>query len=93
VKRPAKPLVEIIVRRGALRRYDKLTTRTSELPVQVRWDRRVNLIGNPPLGLRNRRGPLPFTWKAADFVVVEAEAEPTEAAAPASDRKPKRRRR
>ena len=81
------------MRRGALRRYDKLSHKASELPVQVRWDRRVNLIGNPPLGLSNRRGPLPFTWKAADFVVVEAEAEPGDAAAPVPDRRPKRRRR
>jgi hypothetical protein len=34
--------IEIVVRRGAIRRFDALKTRTSELPVVVTWDRRTD---------------------------------------------------
>ena len=70
MKSPDKPIAEIIVRRGALRRYDALTRKTSELPVRVSWDRRVDSDGTPPSG-RDRRGPAPYTWTVADFVVIE----------------------
>jgi hypothetical protein len=66
-----EPLVEIIVRRGALRRFDALTRKTSDLSVRVSWDRRTAREAQPPAGTPDRRTPLPFTWTAADFVVVE----------------------
>src|SRR5205085_527224 len=33
--------VEIVVRRGALRRFDALTRKTADLPVTLSWDRRT----------------------------------------------------
>ena len=70
--------VEIVVRRGALRRFDALKTRTAELPVVLTWDRRVNdrredaaRPGKERRYAERRRTP-PFTWDLADFVVVEA---------------------
>jgi hypothetical protein len=75
-KPKSKPVAEIIVRRGALRRFDRLTRDASAVPVEVSWDRRVSDADAPARG--ERRGPPPFTWETADFVVVE---------------KPKRRRR
>jgi hypothetical protein len=71
--------IEIVVRRGAIRRFDALKTRTSELPVVVTWDRRTNERrdeGETPAAKSNRRQAErrrkpPFTWDLADFVVVE----------------------
>jgi len=71
--------IEIVVRRGAIRRFDALKTRTSELPVVVTWDRRTDQRGdegNATSAKRNgrqtdRRRKPPFTWDLADFVVVE----------------------
>jgi hypothetical protein len=71
--------IEIVVRRGAMRRFDALKTRTSELPVVVTWDRRTNDGGDDDktaAGSRSarpaeRRRKPPFTWDLADFVVVE----------------------
>ena len=71
--------IEIVVRRGAIRRFDALKTRTSELPVVVTWDRRADDRrdeGDAPAAKRNRRQTErrrepPFTWDLADFVVVE----------------------
>ena len=71
--------VEIVVRRGALRRFDALKTRTSELPVVVTWDRRTNERrdtgdshgGKSKRRRTERRRTPPFTWDLADFVVVE----------------------
>jgi hypothetical protein len=66
--------IELIVRRGALRRFDKLKQATAELPVKLTWDRRVNDgRGTVNAGQRDpaeRRGAPPFTWDAADFLVV-----------------------
>jgi hypothetical protein len=70
--------IEIVVRRGAMRRFDALKTRTSELPVVVTWDRRTNdrrdddktAAGQSARHEERRRKP-PFTWDLADFVVVE----------------------
>jgi hypothetical protein len=71
--------IEIVVRRGAIRRFDALKTRTSELPVVVTWDRRTDdrrdegdangAKGNRRQAERRRKPP--FTWDLADFVVVE----------------------
>jgi hypothetical protein len=82
--------IEIVVRRGAIRRFDALKTRTSELPVVVTWDRRTDDRrdkGGTPGAKRNRqqadrRRRPPFTWDLADFVVVE----------PAKPRKPSRKK-
>jgi len=62
------------VRRGALRRFDKLKQATKALPVNVIWDRRTAGSNTAkPDGERfpERRQETPFTWTAADFVVVE----------------------
>lgn len=79
-KRAAKAVsvapVELIVRRGALRRFDKLKQATAELPVKLTWDRRVNdgrgtvKPGQRDPGYADRRGAPPYTWDAADFLVV-----------------------
>ena len=84
VRRPAAPrkkrgAVEIVVRRGAMRRFDALKTRTSELPVLVTWDRRTDerRDAHASTGVKRdrrqteRRKRAPFTWDLADFVVVE----------------------
>ena len=71
--------IEIVVRRGAIRRFDALKTRTSELPVVVTWDRRTNerRDKDEATGAKrkrrqaDRRRKPPFTWDLADFVVVE----------------------
>jgi hypothetical protein len=69
--------VEIVVRRGALRRFDALKIRTGELPVVLTWDRRTNdrrgdtaAVTRDRRQTERRRTP-PFTWDLADFVVVE----------------------
>jgi hypothetical protein len=77
--------VGIIVRRGALRRFDALTRKTADLPVVLSWDRRTTdrrTSGEPaPVERRSgdRRKAPPFTWEAADFVVVDTppEQDPT----------------
>jgi hypothetical protein len=71
--------IEIVVRRGAIRRFDALKTRTSELPVVVTWDRRTSERRDDDEATGGRRTPRqterrrkpPFTWDVADFVVVE----------------------
>jgi hypothetical protein len=76
-----KEPLEIVVRRGAMRRFDALKTRTSELPVVVTWDRRTtdrrdskavaHRIDVPrDRRATDRRQKPPFTWDLADFVVV-----------------------
>jgi hypothetical protein len=69
--------IEIVVRRGALKRFDALKTKTGELPVVVKWDRRLDDrragAGGSKRARRydERRRTPPFTWELADFVVVE----------------------
>ena len=83
-RRPAAPrtkkgAVEIVVRRGAMRRFDALKTRTTELPVVLTWDRRTDQRrdAGASAGMKRdrrqneRRRQAPFTWDLADFVVVE----------------------
>lgn len=74
-KKTPQVSVELIVRRGALRRFDKLKHATATLPVQVLWDRRTADQGSTPSRARGeqpeRRQRPPFTWDTADFVVVE----------------------
>jgi hypothetical protein len=75
-KRSAAPL-NIIVRRGALRRFDALTRKTVNLPVTVTWDRRVKNQRGAAQAVdqdrrkKDRRRKPPFTWDLADFVVVD----------------------
>lgn len=77
--RKKKDTIEIVVRRGAMRRFDALKTRTSELPVVVTWDRRTNerrddeetAGADRNAQQTERRRKPPFTWDLADFVVVE----------------------
>ena len=71
------PIVELIVRRGALRRFDKLKSATGEMPVKLTWDRRLrerrasgNAVGEDRRQTDRRKKP-PFTWNTADFVVVK----------------------
>jgi hypothetical protein len=72
--------LRIFVRRGALRRYDRLKKDAEGLPVQVEWDRRKSdRRGDTPTApepesseqrqAERRREP-PFTWAAGEFVVV-----------------------
>ena len=71
--------VALVVRRGALRRFDTLKKKTAELPVDVLWDRRqedrrTSMKETPAQRRqRERRQAPPFTWDLADFVVVEDE--------------------
>lgn len=92
--------IEIVVRRGSLRRFDALKTRTAELPVVVTWDRRTsdrreeqaNAVKANRRESERRRTP-PFTWDLADFVVVERpkrQKSAPAAAATASARKRKK---
>lgn len=82
-RKKAEP-IEIVVRRGALKRFDALKTKTGELPVVVKWDRRTdNRRDRAGAGAarrksryEDRRRTPPFTWDLADFVVVEPADEP-----------------
>jgi hypothetical protein len=75
-KPAAVPVVELIVRRTALRRFHKLKRATAELPaLQVSWDRRTNDANGARPRTERRQAP-PFTWDVADFVVVEKPARP-----------------
>jgi len=68
--------VDLIVRRGALRRFHKLKQKAAELPVNVAWDRRQQDRRAESSEVRgdrrttDRRAKPPFTWEASDFVVV-----------------------
>lgn len=70
------PIAELIVRRGALRRFDKLKRATADLPVKVSWDRRLEDRRTSATDVardrrqQDRRQPAPFTWEVADFLVV-----------------------
>jgi hypothetical protein len=70
-------MVELIVRRGALRRFEKLKHATADLPVKLSWDKRLRERRASANGVErerrrtDRRKNPPFTWDAADFVVVE----------------------
>ena len=74
-KSRAVPL-EIVVRRGAIRRFHKLTQKTESLPVAVTWDRRQGerraaaIEAGDDRRAGDRRQKPPFTWEVSDFVVV-----------------------
>jgi hypothetical protein len=69
--------IRMVVRRGAVRRFDALKKQTAELPVVVTWDRRQrdrrNVSGDIARDRRRteRRQEPSFTWDLADFVVVD----------------------
>lgn len=90
--------VEIVVRRGKLRRFDALKTRTAELPVVVTWDRRVTERRENAVGGKGKRRPgerrrtPPFTWDLADFVVVEPPKRQKSSAAPKSSAAARKRK-
>lgn len=71
----SKP-VTFVVRRGALRRFDRLKSATQELPAEVVWDRRGQTRPDPadkpaaPVR-QERRKETSATWDLADFVVSE----------------------
>jgi hypothetical protein len=92
-----KKPVGIIVRRGALRRFDALTRKTAELPVVVSWDRRTEdrRASSEPASQERREGDRrqapPFTWEAADFVVNASAGDNETTAPPAPARRVRRR--
>lgn len=70
--------VEIIVKRGAMRRFHTLKRDTAEMPVTILWDRRTSerrgvdgkaRTAAERRGVERRKKPA-FTWDLADFVVV-----------------------
>ena len=68
----------MIVRRGALRRFDRLKRETADLGVDVIWDRRGEdrKSQSSPRPKTDRRKRTPFTWDAADFVVTDKPGTP-----------------
>jgi hypothetical protein len=78
--RAAAPVVQLIVRRGALKRFDSLKQNTADLPVKLSWDRRLQDRRRAATDVKrngrkaDRRKKPPFTWEVADFVVVEPAA-------------------
>jgi hypothetical protein len=87
-----KKPIGIIVRRGALRRYDQLKKKEAELPVAVTWDRRLGdrrqISEGTPADRRasDRRKAPPFTWELADFVVVVPEEDKDKVVVPDEDK-------
>jgi hypothetical protein len=75
---PNTPPLRIIVKRGALKRFDTLTRKAQGLPVVIEWDRRVHSrreSADPVSRDRrksDRRQSPPFTWQLADFVITGA---------------------
>jgi hypothetical protein len=68
--------VELVVRRGAIRRFHKLKQKTEGLPVNVSWDRRLtdrrtgaDQPGTDRRKADRRREPA-FTWEVGDFVIA-----------------------
>lgn len=73
---PANPVTELIVRRGAIRRFDTLAKHAEGMPVKLTWDRResdrrseVKAAKDDQREVERRQSP-PFTWELADFVVA-----------------------
>ena len=69
--------LRIFVRRGAIRRFHRLTRDAEGLPVSVEWDRRQQERRSPSApSLTNqrrssdRRSEPSYTWNTAEFVVV-----------------------
>ena len=68
--------IQLIVRRGARGRFQKLKEKTKDLPVKVVWDgrqedrRKASAEVSEDRRGSDRRGKPPFTWEVGDFVVV-----------------------
>ena len=68
--------LRIFVRRGAIRRFHRLTRDAEGLPVSVEWDRRQQdrrtqaAPASTDHRSSDRRSDPPFTWNTAEFVVV-----------------------
>jgi hypothetical protein len=73
--------IKLVVRRGALRRFDALNRKAAHLQVEVIWDRRQRARRRSDAApaterriqerrTQERRQSLPFTWNVADFTVV-----------------------
>jgi hypothetical protein len=75
---PSDKNLRIYVRRGAIRRFARLTRDSRLLPVDVDWDRRQQERRAEPTAptadrrKSDRRRKPPFTWEMADFVVTES---------------------
>ena len=88
---PTDDRMVILVRRGALRRFDALTQKTAELPVIISWDRRQGerrkqaASGTVERRGTDRRQSAPFTWALADFVVLPSTTLPFETPAGNTD--------
>ena len=79
VAKSERRTIQLVVRRGALRRYDQLKKSAEDLPVNIAWDRRLEErrqdqgSSDQERRVNDRRKRPPFTWESADFVVVESE--------------------
>jgi hypothetical protein len=75
--RSAGTHIELIVRRGAGKRYENLKRKTEHLPVEVVWDRRkqdrrgASQSVSDDRRKTDRRQKPPFTWELSDFVLRE----------------------
>jgi hypothetical protein len=84
VSSKSEPLITLVVRRGALRRFHKLKRETQDLPVVVAWDRRAgdpeesSESGEAGAPADDRRKQQSFTWDLADFIVVPGGTDPDE---------------
>lgn len=74
----------LIVRRGALRRFDSLKRKTEKLQVNVIWDRRqgARRVGEMPTTHERRRSSdrrerAASSWGASDFVIAVPPADPS----------------
>jgi hypothetical protein len=73
---PSRPPIRLVVKRGAIRRFEKLKEKTADLDVQISWDRREGDRRTGTLAVsgdrrkKDRRQRPPFTWDLADFAVV-----------------------
>jgi hypothetical protein len=84
-KAPTSPTsTTIVVRRGALKRFDSMKQKTAGMPVELVWDRRVSGERRGEAGAvdgerrkTDRRQQPPFTWSLADFVVVSPQDDAT----------------
>jgi len=73
--------LRLFVKRGAHRRFNRLALDAERLQVSVEWDRRSGQErrkSTDPADTEkrkgDRRGEPPFTWDAAEFVVVDDRA-------------------
>lgn len=68
--------IRMVVRRGALQRFENLKKKTAHLQVEVVWDQRdterrqERSLSDSERRQQDRRRTPPFTWDLADFVVV-----------------------